>query len=378
MMHHPQRPSIFVQRFTSRFGFTLVEIILASSIFAVVGLIAITVFVNVIRIQQRVNLENAIYEDARFMMERIAREIRRNTVDYEEYYNKLVENQPYGHNFGCYASRFYHPGSAGFGVGTGDFGALCNDGTPATPNCVIDKTTLDINTGTNPFEGNIFHVPFDPNQADAFCDQQFGGSVSSCGNLSESLQPELYLIDSRGTEKTIFALKNITSNPSDFVLAMLRLDGEDNDKDGIRESWTRSTCVNRTYCCAPGFSCPANPLDAFTASGNIGPLEVSQTYQNGTLTYVGFVPISPSRTSIKSLRFLIAPLEDPRKAFGEDSGNIQQQPHVTVVMTVEPASSALKNYQGARPSITLQTTITSRVFNEVKSFSGAGICSSGY
>ena len=29
-------------------------------------------------------LENAIYEDTRFMMQRISREIRQNTVDYED------------------------------------------------------------------------------------------------------------------------------------------------------------------------------------------------------------------------------------------------------------------------------------------------------
>ena len=349
----------------SKRAFTLVEVILASSIFAVVGLIAVTVFVNVIRIQQRVNLENAIYEDARFMMERIAREIRRDTVDYEEYYNKLVEQQPYGTEYGCYGTRFYNPGSEN----PPNFGAFCNDEiTPANPSCVIDKSTLDINTGENPYEGNKFNVPLNPKSADAFCDVSYA-AASSCGDANEGLQHELYLIDSKGAQKTIFALKNI-SGTSDRVLAMLRLDGEDYDKDGIIEKWTQ--CSKNFFCCASGFNCP-NSLAQVMPSGPEGPLE-STRVSNGTDNYIGFVPISPSRTNIESVSFYIAPLEDPRKAFAEDSPDIQQQPHVTVILTVKPAQSVLKNYNGVVPTITLQTTITSRIYNEVKSYYGKGVC----
>ena len=76
---------------TKKKGFTLVEVILATSIFALVAIIGVIIFVNVTRIQRRIALENSLYEDGRFMMERLAREIRYNTIDYEEYYNKLVE-----------------------------------------------------------------------------------------------------------------------------------------------------------------------------------------------------------------------------------------------------------------------------------------------
>ena len=128
-------------------GFTLAEVLIAATIFTIVSLVGVTVFVNVIRIQHRVFLENAIYEDARVMMERISREIRSNTVDYEEYYSKAstydiafdplpsldlngMKENPYGTMYGCCAKRFYNPGAGG--PEQGGFGAYCNSYPPST------------------------------------------------------------------------------------------------------------------------------------------------------------------------------------------------------------------------------------------------------
>ncbi len=327
-----------------RASFTLTEVLLATSIFTIVGLIGITVFVSVIRTQRRVALENAIYEDTRFMMQRIAREIRQNTVDYEEYYNKaLAKTNSYGTRYGCYASRFYNPGTGG-GPKPGGFGAYCNNGaTPATPDCVIKKDTLDINTGQNPYLGNPYSNPLD--YADSFCDKKFGTACDS------SLKPqnELYLINPQGKEKTLLARKLI--NDDEYALSLLRLTGKDDDNDGIVENW--KTCGDfNNLCCSSGFDCY-----------NLGSLEstLGKDYPNK-----GFVPISPNRTNVKSLSFYIAPLEDPRKAFAES--DMQQQPHVTVILTVKPSKSVLQGYSGTPPEITLQSTITSRVDHEIRSF----------
>jgi prepilin-type N-terminal cleavage/methylation domain-containing protein len=43
-------------------GLTLVEILVAVSLFSTVGLMALTVFINITRIQGRLSLENAISE----------------------------------------------------------------------------------------------------------------------------------------------------------------------------------------------------------------------------------------------------------------------------------------------------------------------------
>lgn len=355
-------------------GFTLVEVLIAASIFTIVSLIGVTIFVNVIRIQRRVSLENAIYEDARVMMERIAREVRENTVDYEEYYNKaLDQTNPYGNRYGCYAKRFYNPGTGGNGSGDGNFGALCSDGSKPQdePGCIINKNTLDINTGQNPYSGNML-----PNKeitdASAFCDLNFANAADpSCGKPADAdhnVQDQLYLINSTGTQKTILARKEINNSPSEHALSLLRLTGEDQDQDGIVETWgspapAGSVCLNdpaNPLCCSTGFDCAAPAVST---------LENTLNYDAATL-YKGFVPISPTRTDVVALKFFVAPLEDPRKAFAEtDTADaIQQQPHVTIELTVQPSYASRSGFSGDTPKITIQTTVTSRVYNEVKSF----------
>jgi len=355
-------------------GFTLVEVIIASSVFTIVSLIGVTVFVNVTRIQRRIALENAIYEDGRFMMERIAREIRENTIDYEEYYNKLVEGGKYGQAYTCYASRFYNPGSGG--LASGNLGATCSDqpaplggGDPKVyPGCIIDKTTLDVNTGKNPYSGNIFSKK-NSEDSSAFCDENFSTSPACADAEDPTLhdQSELYLINSKGTQKTLLARKKVNDTPSDeYTLGMLQILGEDTNTDSIVDKWVDLSGSPNNFYCAQDFDCPVT----------LSNLESTLVGLTSATRYQGFVPISPMRTTIKDLRFYISPLEDPRKAFAETApaDSIQQQPHVTVVMVLQPANSEIGKFGGEVPTITLQNTISTRVYNEVKSYSGDGLC----
>ncbi|HLG25505.1 MAG TPA: prepilin-type N-terminal cleavage/methylation domain-containing protein [Candidatus Gracilibacteria bacterium] len=343
-------------------GFTLAEIVIASTIFVIVSLIGVTVFVNVIRIQKRISLENAIYEDGRFLMERISREIRQNTIDYEEYYRADdpdgVEN---GRQVGCYGQLFYNPGS------DLAFGAKCNDGSPAVPGCIINKTTLDINTGENPYSSTIAGQEAD--DANAFCNfpdhADAAGDCATANNAALHDQSQLFLINSEGTEKIYVAYKKVNDGTTpEYAVAMLKLSGQDNDTDGVFESWGDFSLLpsppDYSGSCQTGYDCD-NPMF----------LDDNLTAGTAAVRYAGYVPLTPLRTNITSLKFYVSPLEDPRKAFAEtnpDDG-IQQQPHVTIVMTLQPAASELSNFAGDNPpTITIQSTVTSRVYNEVKSY----------
>ncbi len=351
-------------------GFTLVEVIIASSIFSIVSLIGVGVFVNVTRIQRRIYLENAIYEDGRFLLERLSREVRQNTIDYEEYYNKLVEGNVYGEGHGCYATRFYNPGIGGPGANSSGLGAFCSvpaAGNPKTnPGCIIDKRTLDINTGQNPYIGTA--APDNTaGDANAFCDQKFTTETGCSTTPSLFERDELYLIDAKGKQKTIFVRKQYNDTP-EYSVAMVRLQGEDVNEDDIVEKWYDSS---PDYYCAPLYDCV--PSTEFTS------LESSKDGSIDGMLYKGFVPVSPMRTTITSLRFFVSPIEDPRKGFAETDPDlaVQQQPHVTIVMSLRPAAGELSGYAGDPPTVTLQATVSSRVYNEVKSNPGDGVCS-GY
>jgi len=345
-------------------GFTLIEVLMAVSIFSAIGLIAVNIFVNITRLQSRVSLENAIYEDSRFLMERISREVRNNAIDYEEYFNKSANIgaasacKQYGDMYGFYAAQFYHPGvgdASSLTIKPGAYGAFCNDKTPYQgQNCTLYKPSLDNNLGKY----------LDPNTSvgttsNAFCPQiNFG--LTCDPTKPNNLQDSLYLISADGKKKEVFAKKQINANP-DYAFAEIKLKGEDSNNDGISEKWRQ--CGTKKFCCDSGFSCETVPA--------LSSLE-SSLVTGGTIgIYDGFVPISPLRTNIKSIKFLINPNQDPYKDFAEPAKVIQ--PTVTIFLTVAPSASELNKYPiGYAPEISLQTTVTTRVQTEVKSYLGYG------
>jgi len=309
-------------------------------------------------------LENAIYEDARFMMERMSREIRNNAIDYEEYFNKNYTPDgtnpfEYGHLYGCYAAQFYNPGK-NLAAGDDSLGALCNDGSAVTgtSSCTIYRPSLDINTGVNPFVGRSGSLL--ASDASAFCSNtSLGNKVKDCTTPGSNLVDELYLIDKTGRTKTIFAKKETNTTP-EHALAVVKLNGEDADingnSDGIFQKWQGCSSGANQFCCASGFDCA-------------GIASVESTLGSAAGLYKGFVPISPLRTDVVNLSFIVTPVEDPRKAFAET--DILAQPKVTITLTVKPSASELSKYDGMEvPEITLQTTISSRIQSEVKSYTG--------
>ncbi len=362
-------------------AFTIVELLIALMIFTSVSVIAVNIFVNIMRIQGRIYLENAIYEDARFMMERISREIRNNAVDYEEYFNQGIdETHEIGALYGCYAAQFYDPGIGKDGdtpptfTNPGDLGALCNDGTRFTgQGCVLYRPSLDRNTGQFPYL-NLTSSVKNAYDSNAFCPYLHKPGVCSSENTSDKMKRRdtLYLISKDGRRKTIMASKQIGASPDEYALGYLVVEGKDHNTDGIVESWSGSNDHNpadpNAHYCAAGFDCPDK--DASAPETVLPNLEASLDGPTHG-TYTGFIPISPLRTNIVSLDFIVKPVEDPRKAFAE--GDFIEQPRVTVLLKVTPSADQLNRYGNPdiAPTITLQNTISSRVQTNVNSYLGA-------
>ncbi len=348
-------------------GLTLIELLISISLFTAAGLLVMTVFINIIRVQGRLNLENAIYEDGRFMMERISRAAQNNAIDYEEYFNKAINaSNQYGDLYGCYAAQFYNPGEGIEGnldASPGKLGAYCNDTTPYTgQECVVYKPSVDLNTGVFPYPGKNGGVP-----SDAFCPKADG--VNCDVSQTNSYQREqLYLINKEGTAKTVFALKQVKegagSSPGEFALAEVEIQGEDNNRDGVTEQWRGCGGGASKFCCKVGYDCPST-MD------NLEDFLKPQQF-NSNKIYTGFVPISPLRTAVTGLNFTITPADDPRKAF-DKGGETGAQPEVTISLTVQPSAEELTKFGNPDdvPKLTLQTTITSRIQSEVRSYMGS-------
>jgi hypothetical protein len=288
--------------------------------------------------QQRGSYQNQIYEDGRYIVNRIAQEISGATVDYDEYYNQNVvsqySSQPtnaapltlgenFGQNFGRYYSAFFHPGD------DRELGFLCSDNTMRNnDDCIPQRKTLDRQTGENPFTGKYsgnsqeenafcgsitYEVGGNPIPQDPICNQN---SVNN-----PQLQNELYLISADGNVKTIFAREKVGENQ--YALSFLRLNK--NEETGKFE-------------CAAGFNCldvagklPRTRMLELN-NFNLDPAVDADIKTNGFSA--DFIPLSPLRVNIKDVQFYISPIEDPHYAYAED--NQIRQPRVTMLFTIKP------------------------------------------
>jgi prepilin-type N-terminal cleavage/methylation domain-containing protein len=353
-------------------GFTLVELIIATGIFAIFLTSIVTLLVDIYRSTRRIILEDQIYQDQRIMIKQIADLLENNTIDYEEYrrdavggslYTKSKPGDPIPYSYGDYGKLFYDFGLGGPGLL--NEGAYCQgwetDITPPidtpenTPGCIIDKTTIDKNTGKNP----PIAILGNPGDANAFCGPNTLTSPCPLDLTDLNTQSQLYLINEKGDKKTILGIEPVTktvdgTDYNEHVLSTVWLNGMDNDSDDIPDTWT-----------------VAGEFDTAAGDAGLGYLIADLiTTKSESDVYKNFSPISPLRTNILSMKFYVSPLEDPYKAFAETDPAIGTlvQPHITIVMTVEPSASELTNYLGEIPRQTIETTIYSKVKQEVRSY----------
>ena len=332
----------------NRKGFTLMEVLIAASLFAILASIASVFFINITSAEKKTELLNAMFEDSRVLMETISREIKNGTIDYEEYYSiRVLDSSYYGVNRGVYASQFYDPGfyldAEGIKKGTNpdDLGIQIFGE-------VIFTLSVDQNLGNHPYNAPAA-------DASAFC-----GSDSCPDPVDDPLnQTELYLISADGRTKTILGRKEMET-AGDYALVMLQMDGLDKDSNGVVDVFT----------CAPEYSArctqPAD-IDSIPDINRDG-LKIPDILANdaGNLLASPFIPLSPLRSSIKDLKFMIWPDEDPYKAFAEI--DTQFQPSVTIIMTIEPAAADRDRYPGTPPEITLQTTVSAGVKSTITTY----------
>lgn len=348
-------------------AFTLIEMVVSLTVFTVIVTIGANVYVTAARGQKRANLEASIYNESRAIIDKLSREIRHKTIDYDEYYNQKIikaDAAPdakiaYGANFGEYGKNFYDPGwhygspaqpdryaqNEGFGKREG-LGAQCNNAVgnntadntgavqppPCPANSVILKKTLDTDTGRNGWNDDVI--------ANAFCDNYSTNKVCPAAFKELYANKELYLIDASAGEKTILTLEG-------GRLTLLKLIGRDDDNDGINEIW----------CCHPDFNC-----------GETVPDQNCKTPVPSQEKRYGFVPITPATIEITNLNFIVSPLEDPRRAFNENTDAVQVQPHVIIEMTLSPSKEVILNYPDKKPEITVRTAVSSRANAAIKSY----------
>lgn len=321
-------------------------------------------FIESYKNSKRFSLQSSVREDIDSVINQLADEISNSRIDYDEYYNQLVLSggnaQTYGQNFGKYYSQFFNPGTLNGVADT--LGYECNDGTRNGTECTVVRTTLDIQTGQNPYSGKPAPAGDNPNSANAF---GLGAAATSYTG------PELYLISSDAKTKTIYAREriggaqaNTPENPAYWALAKVKMTGRDDALgDGIIDA----------YLCAEGFECGRNatcdtgvddglPSKAFDLNpSNEAFTSACDNTENGFSH--DFIPISPNRIDVMNLSFQISPLEDPQYAFSEQP--TQRQPQVTISITVRPNPARVQDAKAFTP-FTITRTVATQTGPQIK------------
>lgn len=357
-------------------GLTLVEVMIAISIFSVAVVVSTTILINVVQLEKQNSIQDVLYEDARIIFQQIANEMKNGTVDYDEYYSvnviqagELEAEVYYGAFYGAYGSRFFDPGFSlvdSNEQNPKNLGTECTFPTdPDTPpdQCQIQYSlSADLNTGQNPF----VYPGMSANMANAFCDVNYGNECDSeINGQPTGLSDELFIIDSTGTKKTIIARKKTTLE-GDYGIGVVRMTGSDEDQNGFIDTFT----------CDPEFSCDGDQdvlqahmkhLD-FVNAGDFS-LPSKADLEVPFLNDIGgshFIPLTPLRSHVKELKFVIGPVDDPYKAYNEP--DMQIQPSVMVILTLELSQEAAAEYPGEFEELTLQTTISAGVIGRIDSF----------
>jgi len=294
-------------------------------------------------------------------MDRIIKEIRSGTVDYEEYYNQsenfqgLETNETYGQNYCQYSRQFYSAGP--------------------------DKkygTYDDESTGLR--------------------------KEGSKAPIKDLIQSKLYLIDTSGTQRTYVQRVEIqkmdSSDPPQPIgkpigkVAILKLVGKDYGINHLPKGENRPNCADSgegdglidTWVCDSGFKCAKKRVTSFVES-QTGPVDCSEVLETpfdypGTLDDVdpdvcetetcyasatqgksSFVDITPETIDVVSLDFIVTPMDDPRKAYNQTE--IQIQPNVTLKMVTRAAPKIASTFTGNTPTIILESTVSARAAKEI-------------
>lgn len=325
-------------------GFTLAELIIATFIFATSMVIIGTSSVNFYRGYKRQLARDALYEETRILIDRIANEVRQNTVDFDEYFNRLPEsaggkgsNGPlaYGEHYREYRHYFY------------TFQPSINSFHPNDPNRELYYDSSEPQYPADLDEGFFSTDGFENQAAD-------DATLSALGDNNQ--QEELYLISADGRQKTI--LKRVEN-------------GLDDDFDGTPDNNYLNDTGEEQIGILRLDIADRYDNEGFTSS-TLTPVDTGDGYYD---CWVGspdfpdrnFIPISPPSIEVKDLQFFISPIEDPFKAYTESDVRVQAHPNVTIVLKTQVSAETLRRfYSETPPNLTLSTTVSSRVYNNVE------------
>lgn len=324
-------------------GFTLVEVLVSVSIFAVVMILVAQFYGSVFSKSHRSEVELALYQEARDAITLLRDEMGKSTIDYQKYW--FFNAADSGEFSAVNTKRDCADNNKDVNVPPSSSDAIkknyafqfIDDGANEHLNCTTDAADYDddpdIGTGAAALSGALA--------------SQWNASWKT--NISSpaptSISPPLFLLGETGNTRVWFRLH-------DGKIEMLRLRGYDSNNDGVNDRWV----------CEKNFECNGSLSDG------------SYNGKQQTSIDDGWVAITPDTLEITRFDFRIAPTKNPHLAFNEPE--MQVSPHIFLFFSARPSSAVLAKIginsadagSPPAPSIDVQTTITARALSEILVF----------
>jgi prepilin-type N-terminal cleavage/methylation domain-containing protein len=358
----------FQNKVYKRHGFTLLELLIATAISAIVMLSVMITVGNIYFAQKKVRFSQNFYTESRILMERISQHARNNTIDYDRYFIEVGPDDTTGKcpNFdvkqqGATTSlsneRANRAGKDGYIQG---YSSIFYWDTNANGN-----GTQDRNLGGRNIDGDI-----DP------CAQAFHG---------DSPQLELFLINGARTLRTAIRNKmvdttgkrEIDKSAADFDasesyrIEIQRQLGADKDNDMIVDVWGPYDAnedgdyedyldgdTKIVWDDTNGCELYVDTNEKYSILGD----ETSEDFCEKAYDWTS---ISPELMEIENLTFQPGPDRDPFLNFRVDE--VQVHPHSFISITTnvrEPSKFGYK--EGEQPRMEFQTMVSSRVFGNTR------------
>ena len=349
-------------------GFSLLEMLVASTISSIIFGSALTVVSQLYASQTRVEYAQNFYAEVRLLQERLSHTIRNSTIDYDRYWEDNYDlNSPF------YRAN-PHLTSHDFLIGneTG-----CNIGPTITGNINFD------NNNYIEYE-DAFYVN-NNGGADGVLDTKIGNTnpdYSIGCSIAVPLKSEskgagehLFLISGDRTYRTRISLYKCTTSLTEsipgnsepycywgdtgHVILLERELGIDDDSDGIVDpgTWSSYAEVN------PGTGkCEIDGKEVFGDANDEDFCDLAHTAK----------VISPKLVAINDATFTVTPRGDPYlnykdKTHGFSGGITTFQIHPLVLWSMDLSIRSPKTYgysDSSAPNISFQTAVSSRVYGD--------------
>ena len=380
---------------SKRYGFTLLEVIVAMTSFFLLLTIVTNIYTRMIRLKYNIQARTNVIQDSYFTIEKINLLLKDYTIDYEEYFNRK--------NVGCNSNSTTFIGSTGDFRGTGDYCKnftaygnrnniwtltgehkiyFCSSQTQEDDlqkvifNPDVQNGSGCLNTGQQSFgqygrqfrdvKNNVDSVPGPWNDDDDENVMKWPSAIDDATNVKE-----LYLISQDGKSRIFIRRALIGSgdrnndttisgdSEKQYTLQILKLRGFDaGNKHNFKvttSSWVYDGKIDTRACdYAQGFICSWARIDNPIYSWYNLPFD-----QND-----GRVNLFQKNITISDRNLIIYPTKNPQYALAEN--DVQINPYFTINLTSKLYGKIRQQRLGMEKidtfQINLQTTFNTKGF----------------